>query len=165
MILLSIIIGAQVAKNKTAFMLVSSAFNHNDLIPAKYTCDGENISPELSWQNPPKGTKSFALIVDDPDAPAKVWVHWIVCNMPSSVTHLAEGEHTDNFVTGNNDFKTQVYGGPCPPSGMHRYQFTLYALDSMLNVQNGINKQTLLDAMQDHILGSVTLVGTYQRKK
>jgi Raf kinase inhibitor-like YbhB/YbcL family protein len=160
-----VILGTQMAKNDSKFELSSTAFAHNERIPSKYTCDGENISPDLSWKNVPEGTKSFALIVDDPDAPAKVWVHWIVFNISSAITHLEENATTNNFMTGLNDFKTQNYGGPCPPSGTHRYQFTLYALDTTLQLQKSVDKQTLINAMQNHILDTATLIGIYQRKK
>jgi len=119
----------------------------------------------LNWSGAPENTKSFALIVDDPDAPAKVWVHWIVCNIPSDIMQLKENVPTSAFIAGSTDFHNTQYGGPCPPSGSHRYQFTLYALDSMLQVEQGVNKEALLAAMQGHILAQAVLLGRYQRTK
>lgn len=157
------------SQNNT-FTLTSSAFNNNASIPSKYTCDGNNISPALQWKNPPAGTQSFALIVDDPDAPKKTWVHWVVFNIPSSVTNLPEGVANGSFKTGVNDFYymkdgSWQYGGPCPPSGQHRYYFTLYALDTMLTLPKDPTKKDLVAAMKGHILGQATLIGLYERKK
>lgn len=148
-----------------ALQLTSPAFKHNGQIPLKYTCDGENISPALRWTKIPPHTKSFALIVDDPDAPKKVWVHWILFNIPVTVTSLPENAHTYQFVTGLTDFNDEKYGGPCPPSGTHRYHFTLYALDSLLNIKSDADKNTVLDAMRGHILEQTTLIGTYTRSR
>lgn len=154
---------------KQSFTLSSPAFANNQPIPAKYTCDGENISPQLKWENAPKGTKSFALIVDDPDAPEKVWVHWLLFNIPATATNLPEAASSENFISGETDFYYMrngvwQYGGPCPPSGTHHYHFTLYALDTALSLTADTDKETLLATMQDHILGTAILIGTYQRK-
>lgn len=161
-----------ISKSTTkVFTLLSDSFNHNGMIPAQYTCDGENISPELHWINPPPSTKSFALIVDDPDAPGKVWVHWIVFNIPATMQSLAAGVKQENtFIYGITDFYYMKhsgwqYGGPCPPSGKHHYHFTLYALDTMLNLPQDTEKDDLLNAMQGHIISKATLIGLYQRKK
>lgn len=150
--------------------LVSPAFSHNDPIPVQYTCDSTNISPALSWSDAPDRTESFALIVDDPDAPAKVWVHWIVFNIPSTIDYIKENQGSSReeapFTYGATDFDgAQKWGGPCPPSGTHHYQFTLYALDTMLDLPAGATKEELLSAMHGHILEKTTLIGTYQRKK
>ena len=150
--------------------LTSPAFSHNEPIEAKYTCDGANISPALAWSEAPENTQSFALIVDDPDAPAKVWVHWILYNIPSTVGYLRENEgstrETPPYLSGATDFNgAQKWGGPCPPSGTHHYRFTLYALDIVLDLSAGATKEALLKAMHGHILEQTTLVGTYQRKK
>ena len=146
--------------------LISPAFDHNGPIPAQYTCDGTNISPALQWTDAPVNTKSFALIVNDPDAPAKVWVHWILFNIPADTNNLAEKVKSGEFTHGATDFNgKQQYGGPCPPSGTHHYHFTLYALDTMLNVPAGTSKNDLLNAMNGHILEQTTLIGTYQAKK
>ena len=146
--------------------LSSQSFDHNGMIPIKYTCDGANISPSLSWQDAPAGTQSFALIVDDPDAPSKIWVHWILFNIPNTVHALQENVSPRLFMNGATDFSgAQNYGGPCPPTGTHKYQFTLYALDSMLNLSAGCSKQELLKAMEGHILEKAILNGRYQRVK
>jgi len=150
--------------------LISPAFSHNESIPTRYTCDGENISPALAWSDAPAGTQSFALIVDDPDAPKKVWVHWIVFNIPVTVEHIIENQGATGeevaFTQGSTDFNgAQKWGGPCPPNGTHRYHFTLYALDTMLDLPAGATKEELLSAMHGHILEKTTLIGTYQRKK
>ena len=147
--------------------LTSPTFSHNEAIPSQYTCDGADVSPALQWSDEPEGTKSFALIVDDPDAPAKVWVHWIVFNIPNTVRSLAEGVSITDFTAGSTDFNgKRAWGGPCPPSGTHRYQFTLYALDTMLtDLSVGTTKEQLRATMEGHIIEQTTLVGTYQRKK
>ena len=146
--------------------LISPAFSHNEAIPAQYTCDGANISPALAWSGAPTGTNSFALIVDDPDAPAKVWVHWILFNMPDTVNALTENTDIGPFIQGATDFDgKQGYGGPCPPSGTHHYHFTLYALDTLFDLPAGTSKKELLKAMHGHILEQATLIGTYQKKK
>jgi len=145
--------------------LTSTAFTHNGAIPSQYTCDGADISPALTWTGAPNNTKSFALIVDDPDAPTKVWVHWVLFNIPASVNNLAENTSTSGFLQGATDFNgKQQYGGPCPPSGTHRYHFTLYALDTMLNLQAGASKRDVINAMRGHILDQTILIGTYERK-
>jgi len=151
------------------FKIFSSAFKEGELIPSKYTCDGINISPPLNWNNPPKGTKTFALINDDPDAPIGDWVHWIVHNIPADVLELKEEASSKKTlpkgaVEGLNDFRKYNYGGPCPPSGTHRYFFKLYALDSSLLLKEGVTKKQLLEAMKGHILAEATLIGKYKRK-
>lgn len=141
--------------------IVSTAFKHNGEIPQKYTCDGEDINPSLQISGFPPETRSLALIVDDPDAPAGTWVHWVVYDIPTDKSDIAE--NTVPGKEGINDFKKQNYGGPCPPSGTHRYFFKAYALDQQLDLQEGITKQELLDAMQGHILAEAELIGTYAR--
>ncbi len=150
--------------------LISPAFSHNESIPVQYTCDGKNISPALSWSDAPEGTQSFALIVDDPDAPNKAWVHWIVFNIPLTVEYIIENQGGSGeevpFLQGATNFNgAQKWGGPCPPSGTHHYHFTLYALDTMLDLPAGADKKELLSAMHGHILEKTILIGTYQRKK
>lgn len=125
LILISIMV-INMTKINAKFTLVSSAFAHGAQIPSKYTCDGANISPQLSWSDAPQATKSFALIVDDPDAPAKTWVHWVVFNIPATIAQLPEDVHSGDFLLGSSDFTKGAsaptpYGGPCLPSGTHRY--------------------------------------------
>ena len=146
--------------------LTSSAFSHNSSIPSEYTCDGANISPALQWSDAPQAANSFALIVDDPDAPGKVWVHWILFNIPNTTQNLTENTQSGPFIQGATDFDgKRQWGGPCPPSGTHHYRFTLYALDNFLDLPAGATKEQVIKAMEDHILAQTTLIGTYQRKK
>ena len=151
------------------FQLTSPAFAHEDAIPGKYTCDGDDTSPALAWTKPPAGTESFALIMDDPDAPGGTWVHWVLYNIPADVRKLAEAfpadaELSDGSRNGKNSWPKSGYGGPCPPSGTHRYYFKLYTLDTMLDLAAGANKAQLLKAMEGHILAQTELMGTYQHK-
>lgn len=150
---------------KAPLKLTSTAFANGEMIPAKYTCSGANISPPLAWQEVPVASKSLALIVDDPDAPGKTWVHWVVYNLPASMTELAENQLqlSPGAKFGTNDFSKTGYGGPCPPSGTHRYMFKLYALDFETSLQEGATKEELLGAMQGHILAEGELMGTYKR--
>jgi Raf kinase inhibitor-like YbhB/YbcL family protein len=153
-----------------AFELKSSAFSSGSSIPSKYTCDGQNISPSLTWSGAPADTKSFALISDDPDAPMGTWVHWVAWNIPASSNSLKEdmdkGAHlSDGTNQGISDFKRPGYGGPCPPSGTHRYFFKLYALDTELDIPATSTKKDLEAAMKGHILAKAELVGTYTRNR
>ena len=146
----------------------SSAFGSGEMIPAKYTCDGADFSPQLEWSGSPAGTRSFALICDDPDAPMGTWVHWVIYDIPPTATMLAEGITREKDLPGGgtqgiNDFRKIGYGGPCPPGGTHRYFFKLYALDAMLGLKPGITKDHLLTAMRGHILGEAQIMGTYKR--
>ncbi|KAF5036036.1 hypothetical protein DSECCO2_579230 [anaerobic digester metagenome] len=146
--------------------ITSTAFKNDSLIPSRYTCDGANVSPQLSWTNAPENTKSFALICDDPDAPSKTWVHWMVFNIPAETHAIAEGaDSVAGAQYGKNDFGKTNYGGPCPPSGTHHYHFKVYALDCMLPLKNGANKKEIEDAMKGHILAQGELVGLYSRKR
>ena len=156
------------------FNLTSPAFAANGSIPAKYTCEGADISPPLEWSGAPSGTKSFALIVDDPDAPdpakpQRVYVHWVVYNIPASTTKLAENAAKSGLpsgaMQGSNDWGKQTYGGPCPPIGRHRYFFKLFVLDTELKGLKNPNKAQLEKAMQGHIVGTTELIGTYQKAK
>lgn len=140
----------------------SAAFEHNQQIPQKYTCDGEDVSPPLTFVGLPTETKSLALIVDDPDAPMGVFDHWIVWNIDPSIRELTEGITIG--ISGRNDFGELRYRGPCPPSGpAHRYRFKVYALDAMLQLPEGSSKRQLEEAMEGHILAEGELVGTYKR--
>ena len=157
-----------------SFKLSSPAFAPNGSIPSKYTCEGADISPPLEWSGAPAGTRSFALIVDDPDAPdpakpQRVYVHWVVYNIPPTTTKLPENAAKSRLPTGavqgSNDWGKQTYGGPCPPIGRHRYFFKLYALDTELTGLKNPNKGALEKAMQGHIIGNAELIGTYQKAK
>ena len=149
--------------------LSSTAFVEGGDISTKYTCDGEDVSPPLTWNNVPSDTQSFVLIMDDPDAPGGVFTHWVLFNLPADTRQLPEAvpteEELDNGARhGLNSFGNTGYGGPCPPPGpAHRYQFTLYALDTTLNLSAGASKQQVLNALQGHILASAALTGLYQR--
>ncbi len=151
-----------------AFQLTSSAFEHEGPIPGKYSCDGENVSPPLRWGDPPEGAQSFALIFDDPDAPAGTWVHWVLYNIPGEARALpdavpAEVKLVDGSLHGKNSWRRMDYGGPCPPGGTHRYFFKLYALDTMLDLPAGATREQLEQAMEGHILAQAELMGTYTR--
>lgn len=148
--------------------LISSSFSDGGFIPKKYTCDGEDVSPPLSWDGVPVGAASLALICDDPDAPAGTWVHWVLFNMPPGTTSLPEAfpldrELPDGARQGMTDFKRVGYGGPCPPGGTHRYYFKLYALDAMMALEAGATKWQLVKSMQGHILAETQLMGRYKR--
>ena len=148
-----------------AFTISSTAFKNNEMISNQYTCDGQDKSPALMWSNVPEGTKSFVLICDDPDAPNGTWVHWVLFNIPTTVISLEENiQHfPENVKQGNNSWNRTGYGGPCPPSGTHRYFFKLYALDTMLNLPEGSNKSTIETAMKNHVLEQASLIGKYAR--
>lgn len=150
--------------------LTTMAFQEGAMIPAKYTCDGQDISPPLAWQDVPPGTKSLALISDDPDASRGAWVHWVAFNIPPQGGSLEENikrdkEFPNGMRQGSNDWPRIGYGGPCPPSGTHRYCFKLYALDTTLTLKPGASKAQLLQAMQGHILAEAQLMGKYQRQR
>lgn len=147
----------------------SAAFEEGGLIPSEFTCDGADVSPPLTWSSVPAGTKSLALISDDPDAPVGIWVHWVIYNIPPTETGLPKvvpgDEKLENgTIQGKNDFSRIGYGGPCPPSGTHRYYFKLYALDTMLDLKPGATKDQLLKAMDGKILAECQLMGKYKRK-
>lgn len=146
-------------------IIQSSAFNSGNSIPMKYTCDGANIPPPLSWEGEPKNTQSFVLIVDDPDAPAGTWNHWIVFNIPKTTHDFSENLLTlpNGAKYGKNSWEKTAYGGPCPPQGEHRYLFNLYALDTVLNLSANTNKSQIQSAMQGHILATATLIGKYKK--
>lgn len=143
----------------------SPAFAHNGKIPSKYTCDGENISPPLLFTEIPPEAASLALICEDPDAPGKTFVHWVVWNIDSNTAEIGEGQKLEGAVEGYNDFGKNGYGGPCPPSGTHRYFFKLYALDKLLDLSPQSAKMHLESAMENHILAKAELVGLYSREK
>jgi Raf kinase inhibitor-like YbhB/YbcL family protein len=142
--------------------ITSTSFRDNGPIPVKYTCDGINISPPLDIEHIPDEAKSLAIIADDPDAPIGTWVHWVMWNMP--VTHHVK-ENQAHGTAGMNDFQQRQYGGPCPPSGTHRYFFKVYALDAILDLPADTNKLKLKKEMSDHIIAFGELVGVYKRNK
>ena len=151
-----------------AFQIESPAFGNGEMIPKKYTCDGDDVSPPLKWKDVPEGTKSLALICDDPDAPLMTWVHWIVYNIPPEKDGLEENipkkEILEKGMQGKNSWGKIGYGGPCPPGAKpHRYFLKLYALDSMLDIEPGIKKKKLMKEMEGHILAKTELMGLYKR--
>jgi hypothetical protein len=148
-----------------SFTIQTNAFNDGGVIPAQYTCDGNNSSPFLEWHSPPTGTKSYVLLVDDYDAPNGLWNHWIVYNLPSNVNKLTEGIKIlpEPAQHGENTWHRQEYGGPCPPDKEHRYYFKLFALDDMLNPQHKVTRENIDNIMEQHILGQTMLMGRYDR--
>jgi len=152
-----------------AFTVSSPAFTAGAAIPAAHTCDGADRSPALTWSGAPAGSKSLALVVDDPDAPAGTWVHWVLYDLPADASGLPEGVARDETLAnggkqGSNDFRKVGYNGPCPPPGKtHRYFFKLYALDAPTALQPRATKEVFLRATQGHVLGQCELIGTYQR--
>jgi Raf kinase inhibitor-like YbhB/YbcL family protein len=163
--------GDKPAKEKTMnIQITSTAFSEGQPIPQKYTCQGSDVSPPLKWTNAPANTKSFALIMDDPDAPMGTWVHWVLYDLPATTTGLAEDTPKSQFLPGDakqglNSWPRLGYGGPCPPPGKaHRYFFKLYALDIVLDLKPGATKKDVETAMKGHVLAEGQLMGTYQRK-
>jgi Raf kinase inhibitor-like YbhB/YbcL family protein len=158
---------------KTVNILITSdAFLEGEAIPTKYTCDGDNLSPDLRWSDIPPNTKSLALICEDPDAPSGTFTHWILFDIPPTVTELPEGVSAadrlaNGAVQGQNDFKRIGYGGPCPPpnDSEHRYHFRIYALDTELQLQGGARREDVVPAMVGHVLATGHLMGTYKRKQ
>jgi Raf kinase inhibitor-like YbhB/YbcL family protein len=147
-----------------SIQLSSLGFNEGDLIPRKYTCDGDDISPNLSWSGTPSGSQGLVMIMDDPDAPAGTWVHWVLYGLPSDLIEFPEGVQGLG-VDGVNSWSRLGYGGPCPPPGTtHRYFFKLYALDMGLNLEPGATKEEIEKAMAGHILAWGQLMGTYERQ-
>jgi hypothetical protein len=164
---------ANAAEVNKGMQLTSPSFKNQEIISKRFTCDGKNISPALEWSGVPKGTMSFVLIVDDPDAPDPnnpriIWDHWVLYNIPATVSSLPEGvtdkDLPDGTMQGINDWEKTGYGGPCPPIGQHRYFFKLYALNIILSDLNHPTTEILERAMEGHILGKAELIGLYQRK-
>jgi Raf kinase inhibitor-like YbhB/YbcL family protein len=150
-----------------SFEISSPAFTNGQPIPSDFSCDGNDSSPALAWTEPPSGTQSFALIMDDPDAPMGTWVHWVIFNIPASARGLAESMPTDSqlsdgSVQGKTSAGSNGYHGPCPPSGTHRYFFKLYALDTILSLTAKADKKELLAAMEGHVLANAELMGTFK---
>lgn len=152
------------AANMSTLKISSPAFKQNERIPERYTCDGADVSPPFMIENVPPGTESLALIVDDPDAPRGTWVHWVVWNIAPDTKEIKEHNVPAGAAEGLNDFRKQSYGGPCPPSGTHRYFFKLYALDDTPALGANATKGDLERAMKGHILSQTELVGLYARK-
>lgn len=155
------------APSTAKFSLTSTVFQQGENIPTKYTCDGKDVSPLLSWGSPGKGAKSLALIVDDPDAPDGVFTHWVLFNLPADTSSLPEGvlkldRLESGGIHGVNDFGEKGYNGPCPPAGKpHTYRFILYALDAELNLKSGATKDDVMKAMEGHVLSKAELDGKY----
>lgn len=163
LVFMPVALGITNAEEGGVGMKISSPeFEHNGFIPKKFTCQGEDISPALIIEDIPKEAKSLALIVDDPDAPMGMWVHWVVFDIP--LINRIE-ENTIPGKQGRNDFGRNSYGGPCPPSGTHRYFFKIYALDKKLNLTEGLTKKELEKAMEGHTLGQAGLIGLYKKTK
>lgn len=151
-----------------AMQMTSKAFQDGGAIPQKHACEGEDISPALEWTSVPDDAMTLALIADDPDASEGPWVHWVLYNVPAHILEISEnlprkGQLENGIMQGQNDFKNTGYGGPCPPSGTHRYVFKLHALDKELELPPGATKRQLLQAMEGHILDRAQLVGTYSK--
>ena len=144
--------------------ITSAAFVEGTAIASKYTCDGEDVSPPLTIASTPVGTRSLALILDDPDAPIGIWVHWVAWNIPAQTREIPENGLPGGSIQGRNDWKRNSYGGPCPPSGIHRYFFKFYALDTTLTLAPSATKGDLEHAMRGHILAAGQLIGTYKRR-
>lgn len=142
--------------------LTSSAFEPEQAIPEKYTCDGDNVSPPLQLADVPEAARALALVMDDPDAPVGTWDHWVAYNIPV-LTEIPEGATADLGTAGRNSWGSAGYGGPCPPGGTHRYFFRLYALDAELELRAGLSKEALYAAIEGHVLAEAELMGTYSR--
>ena len=159
-----VLAGSMGTQGEENMLIKSAAFSENQLIPQKYTCQGKDVSPPLSIEGIPSGAKTVALIVDDPDAPMQTWVHWVVFNIPArSTVEIPEGNVPGK--QGSNDFGKVDYGGPCPPSGTHRYFFKAYALDQELPLKEGARKGDVEKAMQGHMLAKGELIGLYKKGK
>jgi Raf kinase inhibitor-like YbhB/YbcL family protein len=163
MVLLLSVSSSKEVNAVSTIQITSPAFQNNGLIPRQYTCDGKDINPPLMIADCPQGTKSLALICDDPDAPGGTWVHWVIWNIDPSTKGIKENIVPTGAIVGVNDFRQNRYGGPCPPSGTHRYFFKVYALDTVLGISPNASKADLEKAMKGHILGQGQLIGLYKR--
>jgi Raf kinase inhibitor-like YbhB/YbcL family protein len=173
-VFLALVLVAADGGSAMAFTLTSSSFTHQGAIPSRHTCEGQDVSPALAWSDLPAGTKSLALVVDDPDAPdprapKMTWVHWVLYNLPPTATGLPEAVRREALPAGTgeglNDWKRTGYGGPCPPVGRHRYFHKLYALDTTLSGLGTPAKAALEKAMEGHVLGKAELIGTYEKRR
>jgi Raf kinase inhibitor-like YbhB/YbcL family protein len=151
-------------KKMTTLTITCQAFTHGEAIPARFTCDGKDVNPALEWGAPPTGSRSLALIMDDPDAPVGTWVHWVVWNIQPNTKQIKENSVPDGALQGLNSWKRNSYGGPCPPSGTHRYFFKLYALDMTLDLPATATKADLEKVIKGHILAQGEIMGTYRRR-
>jgi Raf kinase inhibitor-like YbhB/YbcL family protein len=150
------------------FSLKSTAFGHGATVPIRHTCDGDDSAPPLAWSDPPVGTKAFAIIVDDPDAPGETFTHWLLCDIAADRDGLPEGAaRSGGGIAGQNDFGRTGYGGPCPPKGhgLHRYRFQLHAVDRRLGLKPGYSRADFEAAVRGHVLGTASLEGTYERRQ
>jgi len=149
------------------FLLETTSFNDKEIIPKKYTCEGENISPPLEWKNAPNGTQSFVLLMDDPDAPLGTWNHWIIYNIPNHITKLEENIKTlpNSAKLGLNSWGEEKYSGPCPPEGEHRYYFRLLALNNLIKAKNKISRANIEKIIKPYIIGEAELMGRYKCKE
>lgn len=164
LLIAGILLYGQEGMTMDALKISSPAFEHNGSIPAKYTCDGADLNPPLLIGAVPEGTKSLALIVDDPDAQGGAWVHWVLWNISPNTADIREGSLPKGAQEGVNDFRRHAYGGPCPPSGTHRYFFRLYALDTLLTLAPGARRADLERAMKGHVLAQAELMGLYKKR-
>lgn len=164
MVLFTILFNLSIGSFAMGLSIESSDFANNTLMPVQYTCDGADNSPSLLWKESPAQTQSYVLIVDDPDAPAGTWVHWVLFNIPADIRQLEASEAPKGAISGKNSWGSTGYRGPCPPSGTHRYFFKLYALDTILTLNTTANKQDVVKAMQGHVLESSELIGLYKRR-
>lgn len=168
-VIIIFIIALFIGENAVALEIRSASFKSSEEIPLRHTYNDENLSPHLAWSDVPPGTRSFVIICEDPDAPLKAWVHWIIFNIPKDTRELKEGQSAQEIldngaIQGSNDFGNLGYDGPTPPpASSHRYIFKLYALDTMLNLKPRTAKKELLKAIQGHIIGEAKLIGTYGR--
>lgn len=151
--------------NYVNMRITSTAFGHNEEIPSLYTCDGANISPPLHFEEIPEETKSLVLIMHDPDAPGTDWLHWSMWNIAPETGYIREGTKAQEAKEGMTDFGSVGYGGPCPPDGIHRYHFDLYALNRHINLENGAGHEELIEAISGHIITQASLIGIYSRGK
>lgn len=150
---------------KEGNMKLTTVFEHGSNIPSDYTCDGHDLAPELTVAEIPENTKSLVLIVDDPDAPMGTWVHWLLYNIPADTTKINAKNLPKGVKSGTTDFGKTGWGGPCPPSGTHRYFFKLYAIDKVLDLPEGVRKNQLEEAIKDHIIEKAEIMGLYKRTK
>lgn len=164
-IILSKIVNKKNMKMKE-LKVMSHSFKEGEEIPVLFTCDGQDISPHLMWEKGPEGTRGYVMIMDDPDAPKGTWVHWVVFNISSTVTKFDQGSDLQlaDAVMGKNSWGKNQYGGPCPPSGTHRYYFKIYALDTQLDLDESAAKEDVISAMKGHVVAQGSLMGRYSKK-